>query len=162
MNRVIKTQIPERLKTFYAKNGYHIQMNAFYTATVRNLTEFVDYINRPDSDICPQVFGNILNYDDTVGSDFKYVLNSIIAEVKGFAVFNAQFKHTFIECTAGSQTISVKTTNGELITFSILHNTCVDIKYHNGKDDFTIIGFHKGQTPVPHTPVTLHTVLLDK
>lgn len=161
MNKSTKP-IPAHLEDYNAKNGFHIQMNRNYTATVRNLREFVNYINKPDTDICPDVFGNILSYDETVGDDFKYVLNTIIAEVKGFAVFNAQYKHTYIECTDKSETISIKTSNGELITFSVLLNTCVDVKYHNGKDDFTIIGFHGGQTPVPHTPVTLHTVLLEK
>ena len=160
MNKT-KTKIPENLEEYNAKNGFSIQMNRYYTATVRNLREFANYINKPDTDITPDVFGNIKNHDETVGDDFKHVLNTIIAEVKGFASFNAQHKHTYIECTDKSETISVKTSSGELITFSILFNTCVDVKYHNGEDDFTIIGFHGGQTPVPHTKVTLQTVLLE-
>ncbi|QDP56099.1 MAG: hypothetical protein GOVbin3205_42 [Prokaryotic dsDNA virus sp.] len=157
----VTTIIPSKMLEYQAKNGYHIQMNRNYTATVRNLMEFKKYINRPDTDINLEVFGNILSYDSTVDEDFKYVLNSIIAEVKGFAVFNAQFNHTYIECKNSNETISIKTSNGKLITFSVMYNQCVDVKYHNGKDDFKIIGFHFGQTPVPHTDVTLQTVLLN-
>lgn len=157
----VTTKIPDNLEGYQAKHGFHIQMNSNYTATVRNLVEFKNYINRPDTDINLEVFGNILSHDETVSDDFKYVLNTIIAEVKGFAVFNAQFKHTYIECKEEKETISIRTSNGKLITFSVMYNQCVDVKYHNGKDDFKIIGFHGGQTPVPHTDVTLQTVLLN-
>ena len=37
---------------------------------------------------------------------------------------------------------------------------CVDIKYHTDKDSFRIMGFNGGSTPVPHTEVTLTTILL--
>jgi hypothetical protein len=157
-----KTRIPSKMENYYAKNGFHIQMNENYTATVRNLVDFKNYINRPDTDIAPEFFGNILSYDESVPDDFKYVLNTIIAEVKGFAVFNAQFNHTYIECKEDNETISIRTSNGKLITFSIMYNTCVDVKYHNGMDDFKIIGFHEGQTPVPTTQVTLQTILLNQ
>jgi hypothetical protein len=160
MNK-IKTLIPSNLENYYANNGFYIQMNENYTATVRNLVDFKNYINRPDTDITPDVFGNILSYDESVSDDFKYVLNTIIAEVKGFAVFNAQFKHTFIECEQDKETISIKTSNGKLITFSVMYNQCIDVKYHNGHDDFKIIGFHEGNTPVPHTKVTLQTILIN-
>ena len=157
----VKTIIPLELEHYHAKNGFHIQMNLNYTATVRNLKDFVDYINSPYSDIDLDFFGTITSRDESVSDDFKYVLNTIIGEVKGFAVFNAQFKHTYIECKDKTETISVRTSNGKLITFSVMFNQCVDIKYHNGKDDFTIIGFDGGQTPVPHTQVTLQTILLN-
>ena len=155
------TKIPEDLKSYYPKNGYHVRMNRNYTATIRSLTDFQNYINSKYSDIDMDVFGEITSADKSASDDFKYVLNTIIAEVKGFAVFNAQFKHTYIECTDKSETISLKTSTGKLITFSVMFNQCVDVKYHNGKDDFTIIGFHEGQTPVPHTDVTLQTILLN-
>ena len=135
-------------------------MNRNYTATIRSLTDFQDYVNHSDLDM--DVFGEITSADKSAREDFKYVLNTIIAEVKGFAVFNAQFKHTYIECTESAETISLKTSTGKLITFSVMFNQCVDVKYHNGKDDFKIIGFHFGQTPVPHTDVTLQTILLDQ
>ena len=154
------TKIPEKLKSYYPKNGYHVRMNRNYTATIRSLTDFQDYVNHSDLDM--DVFGEITSADKSASDDFKYVLNTIIAEVKGFAVFNAQFKHTYIECTESAETISLKTSTGKLITFSVMFNQCVDVKYHNGKDDFKIIGFHFGQTPVPHTDVTLQTILLDQ
>ena len=160
MNK-IKTTIPSKMEDYYAKNGFQIQMNVNYTATVRNLVEFKKYINSPDSDIDLDVFGEITRIDESVSDDFKYFLNTMISEVKGFAVFNAQFKHTYIDCKDSKETISVRTSNGKLITFSIMYNQCVDVKYHNEKDDFTIIGFHEGQTPVPHTQVTLQTILLN-
>ena len=156
-----KTKIPESLKGYQAKNGFHVKMNRNYTATIRNLVEFKDYINKPDTDITIDVFGEITSRDESVPDDFKYVLNTIIGEVKGFAVFNAQFKHTYIDCKEDKETISIRTSNGKLITFSVMFNQCVDVKYHNGKDDFKIMGFHGGQTPVPHTDVTLQTILLN-
>ena len=158
----IKTTIPSKMENYYAKNGFHIQINLNYTATVRNLKEFVDYINSPYSDIDLDFFGTITSRDESVSDDFKYFLNTMISEVKGFAVFNAQFKHTYIECKDSKETISVRTSNGKLITFSIIYNQCVDVKYHNGKDDFTIIGFHEGQTPIPPNKVTLQTILLNQ
>ena len=94
------TKIPEDLKSYYPKNGYHVRMNRNYTATIRSLTDFQNYINSKYSDIDMDVFGEITSADKSASDDFKYVLNTIIAEVKGFAVFNAQFKHTYIECTA--------------------------------------------------------------
>lgn len=154
-------KLSNKMERYQARNGYHVQVNLNYTATVRNLREFVEYINSPESDVDLEFFGNILSYDSTVDDEFKYGLNTIIAEVKGFAVFNAQFKHTYIECKEEKETISIKTSNGKLLTFSVMYNQCVDVKYHNGQDDFKIIGFHGGQTPVPHTDVTLQTILLN-
>tara|TARA_B100000768_G_scaffold88223_1_gene82831 strand:+ start:50 stop:535 length:486 start_codon:yes stop_codon:yes gene_type:complete len=156
-----KTRIPSKMESYYAKNGFHIQMNEHYTATVRNLVDFKNYINRADTDITLDVFGNILSHDESVPHDFKYLLNTIIAEVKGFAVFNAEFNHTYIQCKEAKETISIKTSNGKLITLSVMYNQCIDLKYHNGKDDFKIVGFHGGKTPVPHTDVTLQTILLN-
>jgi|TARA_R110000744_G_scaffold5910_1_gene20860 hypothetical protein len=160
MNK-IKTTIPSKMEDYYAKNGFHIRMNINYTATVRNLVEFKKYINSPESDIDLNVFGEITKKDESVGDLFIYFLNTMISEVKGFAVFNAQFKHTYIDCKDSKETISVRTSNGKLITFSIMYNNCIDVKYHNGKEDFTIIGFHEGKTPIPNTKVTLQTILLN-
>jgi hypothetical protein len=78
----------------------------------------------------------------------------------GFALFNKEFKHTFIQCKDKCETISIKTSNGKMITISIMYNACADIKYHNGKEDFETIGFHGGDTPIPSTAVTLQTIKL--
>ncbi len=41
-----KTRIPSKMENYYAKNGFYIQINEHYTATVRNLVDFKNYINK--------------------------------------------------------------------------------------------------------------------
>ena len=159
--RIIKTKIPKNLTDYYAPNGFHIVINKQYTATVRNLLDFVVYLNTRD-DIDMDVFGEITNVDQESRSDFQSVIYELIAEVKGFATFsNGGNKHQFIECTDGVETISIKTKNGKQLTICVMedYGNCIDIKLHE-QDKFKIIGFDEGRTPVPHTDVTLTTILL--
>jgi hypothetical protein len=161
--RIIKTKIPKNLTDYYATNGFHIVINKYYTATVRNLLDFVIYLNTRDrDDIDMDVFGEITNVDQESRSDFKSGIYELIAEVKGFATFsNGGNKHKFIECTDGVETISIKTKNGKQLTICVMedYGNCIDIKLHE-QDKFNIIGFDKGRTPVPNTEVTLTTILL--
>jgi hypothetical protein len=122
-----------------------------------------DYINNNVEQIDLDVFGQIKNEDSEASEAFVGVLNCILAEVMGYKTFNCEFKHQFIECTSDLETISVRTKGGKYITLSVMERyaQCVDIKLHD-KDKFKIIGFDGGQTPVPHTDVTLTTILLNK
>ena len=100
--------------------------------------------------------------------------NKTIDAPEGFKTFNNEFEHQFVLCRDENETISIRTKSGKCITVSVMEKTgCIDIKYfdsplpkvNNGNTDieqFKIIGFHMGQTPVPHVPVTLLTILTNQ
>jgi hypothetical protein len=93
---------------------------------------------------------------------------------EGFKMFNKEFEHQFVLCRDENETISILTKGGKRITVSVMERAgCVDIKYHdaplpkvnNGNSDleqFKIMGFHMGQTPVPSVDLTLMTILLNQ
>ena len=94
-------------------------------------------------------------------------------EIKeGFATFNKEFPHQFIQCEDSNETISIRTKNGKRITISVMEMAnCVDIAYHdsliepisNGSKDipqFEMIGFNCGSTPIQRTPITIATIML--
>ena len=159
----VLTDIPKELQYYHLPSGYYVVINRHYTATVRSVYDLKDYINNNVEQIDLDVFGQIKNEDSEASEAFVGVLNRILAEVMGYKTFNCEFKHQFIECTSDLETISVRTKGGKCITLSVMEKyaQCVDIKLHD-KDKFKIIGFDGGQTPVPHTDVTLTTILLNK
>lgn len=164
----VTTEIPKALNDYYAPFGFYVVINRYYTATVRNVLELKNYINNDVGQIDMDFFGKVTSEDSEAGDDFVGVLYRILAEVMDFKTFNDGFRHQFIECETGLETISIRTKGGKYITLAVMekYGQCVDIKLHNrkGKDNdrFQIIGFDEGQTPVPHTDLTLMTILLDK
>ena len=165
-------QLPERIKGITLSSGYYVKINRGYTATVRNLNDFVNYLTGT-GDIDFDVFGIITNHDDEAEDSFVEHLYRIIAKIKGFAHFNP-FKHQFVECDSENETISIKTKSGKRLTISVMERSeCIDIKYfdspmtpiENGPhslEQFKVIGFNTGSTPVPHTDLTLLTILTSK
>ena len=164
----VTTEIPKAVEEYYSPYGYYVVINRYYTATVRSVRDFKEYLNDNSEQIDMEVFGQIKNEDSEAGDDFIGVLYRILAEVMGYKTFNDGFRHQFIECQSDLETISIRTKGGKHITLAVMekYGQCVDIKLHNrkGKDDdrFKIVGFDYGQTPVPHTDLTLMTILLDK
>ena len=158
----------ETLDEYVAPSGFYVVINRYYTATVRNISSFVAYLDSEQGkdDIDLEVFGEVKNIDHEARDDFRAKVYEIIAEIKGFATFsNRGNKHQFIECTDGVETISIRTKGGKKITVCVMEELpkkCVDIKYHSDEEKFTVIGFDGGKTPIKHTEVTLMTILLDK
>ncbi len=161
--RAIKT-----LDEYVAPSGFYVVINRYYTATVRNVSDFVAYLDSKQgkTDIDLEVFGEVRSVDYESRADFRARVYEIIAEIKGFATFsNRGNKHQFIQCTDDVETISIRTKSGNRITVCVMdvyYGKCVDIKYHSDEKKFTVIGFDGGMTPIKHTEVTLMTVLLDK
>ena len=153
--------LSDKLKNEQLSAGFYIKINSGYTATVRTILSLTEYINSNPNDIDLDVFGEIKNFDKSASNEFVVALYQIIAEVKDFAVFqNGANKHQFVQCTENVETISIRTLGGKKITVCVMSSECVDIKYHTDKDSFKIIGFNGVSTPVPHTEVTLSTILL--
>ena len=154
--------LSDKLKNEQLSAGFYIKINSGYTATVRTILSLTEYINSNPKDIDLSVFGEITSFDSSASKQFIVALYQIIAEVKDFAVFqNGANKHQFVQCTENVETISIRTLGGKKITVCVMDKAkCVDIKYHTDKDSFKIIGFNGGSTPVPHTEVTLTTILL--
>jgi hypothetical protein len=163
-------KIPEKEANKILMDGFYVRINKGWTATVRSLKDLVNALASGEHEIDLEVFGDITkeSNDENLGN-FRAYLIEIIAHYKGFASFNSSYKHQFVELSEKNETISIKTANGELITIAVMEGAgCVDIKYHtsdqekNSNDNkmFKIIGFDGGQTPVPHTDVSLMTILL--
>tara|TARA_R110000737_G_scaffold177333_1_gene202025 strand:- start:411 stop:911 length:501 start_codon:yes stop_codon:yes gene_type:complete len=153
--------LSDKLKNEQLSAGFYIKINSGYTATVRTILSLTEYINSNPKDIDLSVFGEITSFDSSASKQFIVALYQIIAEVKDFAVFqNGANKHQFVQCTENVETISIRTLGGKKITVCVMSSECVDIKYHTDKDSFRIMGFNGGSTPVPHTEVTLTTILL--
>jgi len=153
--------LSDKLKNEQLSAGFYIKINSGYTATVRTILSLTEYINSNPKDIDLSVFGEITSFDSSASKQFIVALYQIIAQVKDFAVFqNGANKHQFVQCTENVETISIRTLGGKKITVCVMSSECVDIKYHTDKDSFKIIGFNGGSTPVPHTEVTLTTILL--
>jgi len=134
------------LNDYVAPNGFYVVINRYYTATVRNISDFVAYLDseQGENDIDLEVFGEIKSIDHEARIDFKAKVYEIIANIKGFATFsNGGNKHQFIQCTDGVETISIRTQAGKRITVCVMedYGKCVDIKYHDGGEGFKVIGF---------------------
>jgi hypothetical protein len=164
--------LPQRVKDIDMVSSFYVRMNKNYTATVRSLESFIWAINNSGID---ENFGEITKLADKEAEgyrEFHSYLIEIIAEVKGFAVFNRDFPHQFIQCENSNETISIRTKKGKRITISVIEMAdCADIAFHdsalekenNGSKDvakFEIIGFDLGKTPIPRTQVTLATIML--
>ena len=160
----VTTEIPKAVEEYYSPYGYYVVINRCYTATVRSVRDFKEYLNNNPDQIDMEVFGQIKNEDSEANEVFVGILNRILAEVMNYKTFNCHFRHQFIECESELETISIRTKRGEHITIAVMekYGQCIDIKLHNENDKFKIIGFDGGQTPVPHTDLTLMTILLDK
>ena len=164
--------LPQRVKDIDMVSSFYVRMNKHYTATVRSLESFIWAINNSGID---ENFGEITKLADKEAEgyrEFHSYLIEIIEEVKGFAVFNRDFPHQFIQCENSNETISIRTKKGKRITISVIEMAdCADIAFHdsalekenNGSKDvakFEIIGFDLGKTPIPRTQVTLATIML--
>lgn len=164
--------LPQKVKDIDMISSFYVRMNKHYVATVRSLESFIWAINNSGID---ENFGEITKLADKEAEgyrEFHSYLIEIIAEVKGFAVFNRDFPHQFIQCENSNETISIRTKKGKRITISVIEMAdCADIAFHdsalekenNGSKDvakFEIIGFDLGKTPVPRTQVTLATIML--
>ncbi len=157
----VNYKLSEALTQYVAPKGYYVRMDKNYVATVRNLQEFINYIENNSVDM--EVFGQIQEKDMLAHPEFKYALNEIIAEVKGgFKVFNGEFKHQFIQCTDDNETISIRTNAGRLITICIMEKfgQCADVKYHD-KEKFSAIQFDGGAT-AKRDEMTLLTIPFNK
>ena len=159
-------------------NSFYVTVNKNYTATVRNLASFIDYLQRHPNDP-DETFGQIRKEAiDADGreedSNFYHNLLKIIGYVNGFAVFNRN-PHQFVELTKAKETVSIKTKGGKLMTIAFMEGdglaNCADIQLHNSgmepesngvKDvpQFEVIGFNCGGTPIQKTPVTINCILL--
>ena len=170
MNKQFEYEIPNNVKDIILSDGYHVKMNQHYTATVRDLSSFVWAINNSNPD---ENFGIVTNQSNDKDSEkFLPQMMQIIYAFKGFAIFNREFPHQFIQCENENETISIRTKKGKRITISAIEMAnCADIAFHdseiepinNGNKDipqFEIIGFNCGSTPVNRTPVTLATIML--
>lgn len=162
----LKDKKMEDLNDYIAPNGFYVVINKYYTATVRNVRDFTAYLDGEwgKNDIDLEVFGEVRSVDYESRVDFRAKVYEIIAEIKGFATFsNRGNKHQFIECTDGVETISIRTKGGKKITVCVMedYGKCVDIKYHNDEEKFTVIGFDGGKTPVKRTEITLMTMLIN-
>lgn len=157
----VNYKLSEALTQYVAPKGYYVRMDRNYVATVRNLQEFINYIESNSIDM--EVFGQIHDKDMSAHHEFKYALNEIIAEVKGgFKVFNGEFKHQFIQCTDDNETISIRTSAGRLITICIMEKfgQCADVKYHD-KEKFSAIRFDGGAS-AKSNEMTLLTIPFNK
>jgi hypothetical protein len=156
----------ETIDKYVAPNGFYVVINKYYTATVRNVSDFMTYLDSEQgkTDIDLEVFGKIKSIDYEARADFRARVYEIIAEIKGFATFsNRGNKHQFIECTDDVETISIRTKGGKKITVCVMevyYSKCVDIKYHSDKEKFTVMGFDGGKTPIKQTDVTLTSILM--
>ena len=156
----------ETIDKYVAPNGFYVVINKYYTATVRNVSDFMTYLDSEQgkTDIDLEVFGKIKSIDYEARADFRARVYEIIAEIKGFATFsNRGNKHQFIECTDDVETISIRTKGGKKITVCVMevyYSKCVDIKYHSDKEKFTVMGFDGGKTPIKQTEVTLTSILM--
>jgi len=170
MNKQFEYEIPNNVKNINLSDGYYVKMNQHYTATVRDLTSFVWAINNCEID---ENFGIVTNKSSDENSDkFFPQMMQIIYAAKGFAIFNKEFPHQFVQCENANETISIRTKKGKRITISVIEMAdCVDVALHdspiepvnNGSRDvpqFEIIGFNCGGTPVKRTAVTLATIML--
>lgn len=152
------------------RSSFYVKFNKHYTATVRNLKSLIDALNEHDTD---ENFGIITSEADkeelkeSGKQNFYHYLIKIIGAYKQMAVFNNQ-KHTFIELSDDRHTISIKTSKGKLLTFSVMdYANCVDVALHNSDSvepngnvpQFEVIGFNCGETPVKRTKVTVLTIL---
>jgi len=162
--------LPEREANKVINDGYYVKINKNWTATVRCLADLIQVLSDKQHEKDLEVFGIITKEStDENRGNFGSYLTEIIAKYKGFASFNSCYKHTFVETTEKNETISIKTANGNLITVCVMEGAgCVDVKYHNSDLEknsndntmFKIVGFDGGQTPVPHTKLSLMTILL--
>lgn len=159
-------RVMETLDDYVAPNGFYVVINKYCTATVRNVSNFMTYLDSEQgkTDIDLEVFGKIKSIDYEARADFRARVYEIIAEIKGFATFsNRGNKHQFIECTDDVETISIRTKGGKKITVCVMevyYSKCVDIKYHSDKEKFTVMGFDGGKTPIKQTEVTLTSILM--
>jgi hypothetical protein len=165
-------ELPQRVKEMDMISSFYVRMNQHYVATVRSLEGFIWAINNCGID---ENFGEITKLADKEAEgyrEFHSYLIEIIAEVKGFAVFNREFPHQFIQCENANETISIRTKKGKRITISVIEMAdCADIAFHdstlepisNGNKDipqFEMIGFNCGSTPIQRTPITIATIML--
>ena len=170
MNKQFEYEIPSNVKDIILSDGYYVKMNNNYTATVRDLASFIWAINNCDPD---ENFGIMTNKSNDKNSEkFLPQMMQIIYAFKGFAIFNREFAHQFVQCEEANETISIRTKKGKRITISVIEMAnCVDVAYHdstiepinNGSKNipqFDIIGFNCGATPVNRTPVTIATIML--
>jgi hypothetical protein len=180
--------IPQNELETTLKSGFYVKINKHYTATVRDLASFVDYLqgnpNEPDENfgiivkearvpIATPIAGiNGLECEVIEDSKFYENLLNIIAYVKDFAVFNLN-PHQFVELTNSKETVSIRTKGGKLVTIAFMEDAdCADIQVHNSGlepvqngrpiPQFEIVGFNCGSTPVKKTLVTLNTIHLGK
>jgi hypothetical protein len=169
MNKQFEYEIPSNVKDIILSDGYYVKMNNNYTATVRDLVSFIWAINNCDPD---ENFGIVTNKSNDKNSEkFFPQMMQIIYAFKGFAIFNREFAHQFVQCEEANETISIRTKGGKRITISVIEMAnCADIAFHdspiepmnNGSKDvpqFEIIGFNCGATPIPRTPVTIATIM---
>jgi hypothetical protein len=150
-------KLPEAVKSITLSDGYYVKINRYYTATVRNLNDFVQYLKNT-GDVDMEVFGQIVRRAEKPSPLFTGHLYGIIAQIKGYESFNG-CEHQFVECQSKNETISIRTASGKNLTVCIMEDSgCIDVKYHDG-DRFNIIGFAEGSTPVKRSEVSLLAIL---
>ena len=130
MNKQFEYEIPNNVKDIILSDGYYVKMNNNYTATVRDLASFIWAINNCDPD---ENFGIVTNKSNDKNSEkFLPQMMQIIYAFKGFAIFNREFAHQFVQCEEANETISIRTKGGKRITISVIEMAnCVDIVSHD-------------------------------
>jgi hypothetical protein len=170
------------------RSSFYVRIHKGYTATVRNLASFIDYLQCNSNDIDMKMFGEIvkearvdletprqgtkgLEFDKPEDSNFYAYMMEIIGYFRQMPTYNSN-PHTFIEAKTDSHTVSIKTPSGKTITIAICGDYCADIQVQksglptikNGGSEipqFNILGLGCGDTPVKQTTVTCLSVLLD-
>ena len=63
----------ETLDEYVAPSGFYVVINRYYTATVRNISSFVAYLDSEQGkdDIDLEVFGEVKNIDHEARDDFR-------------------------------------------------------------------------------------------
>jgi hypothetical protein len=161
-------KVPQADMNVTLNGAFHVTINKNYTASVRSLRSFMEYIEQ-NPDQIDETFGNIVREparEELNSNNFYYYLVKIIGLVKGFATFNSN-PHQFVQLSNAKETVSIRTKDGKLITVAVLEGAgCADISLHNSGLEpmsngsrpvpvFELTGLDCGGTPVPKAKMTI-------
>ena len=113
----------------YIPDPFHVRMNSKYVATVHYLDALIDYIESNPDDAKTQVFGEIVKGSNTATDKQYNLLTMIIAKAKGMALYN-QVRHTCVELSHPSETVTILTRSGKQVTLCDNHGV-IEVVYHN-------------------------------
>jgi len=162
--------IPREMLNKTINGAFFVKINKNYSATVKNLSSFIDYIQMYSHDL-DESFGEI-EKDSKEDYDFYNHLLEVICYVNGFAKFNTN-PHQFVELKNEKETVSIRTKSGKLVTicFSELSRSADVVLHNSGMQSidngspvpqFEVMGLKCGETPIKSTPVTISVIQLGK